>query len=136
MTPLTCLPNMVNFGPLAASLGHPSTFQLVSRLGSVTARHSSSGHQPNFAALNRGHHLYLSGWPSCWALAHISRSEYLLTVCIVFSYQQRTQSKVKMKNTFTGQLNMNRVMQKMASTTFIHMLTNFHMLQRRHKILL
>ena len=29
------------------SLGHPSTFQRVSRLGSVTARHSSRGRQPN-----------------------------------------------------------------------------------------
>jgi len=41
------------------------------RLGNVTARHSSSGRQPNFAALNRGRHLYLAGRPSCWALAHI-----------------------------------------------------------------
>ena len=32
-------------------------FQRVSRLGSVTAWHSSSGRQPNFAALNRGRHL-------------------------------------------------------------------------------
>jgi len=29
----------------------------LSSFGSVTARHSSSGHQPNFAALNRGRHL-------------------------------------------------------------------------------
>ena len=54
-----------------ASLGHPCKFQWVSRLGSVTARHSSSGRQPNFAALNRGCHLYSSGRPSRWALAHI-----------------------------------------------------------------
>ena len=45
---------MVNFGPLAGrdrfvSLGHLSNFQRVSRLGSVTARHSSSGREPNFA---------------------------------------------------------------------------------------
>jgi len=53
------------------SLGHPSKFQRVSRLGSVTARHSSSGRQANFAALNRGRHLYLTGRPPCWALAHI-----------------------------------------------------------------
>jgi len=57
---------------LLASLGHPCKFQRVSRLGSVNARHSSSGHQPNFAALNRGRHLYSAGRPSCWALAHIS----------------------------------------------------------------
>ena len=58
--------NMLNFGPLAAEilsllLGHPRYFQRVSRLGSVIARHSSSGRQPNFAALNRGHHLYSAG---------------------------------------------------------------------------
>jgi len=47
-------------------LEHPYKFQRVLRLGSVTARH-----QPNFAALNRGHHLCLAGWPSGWALAHI-----------------------------------------------------------------
>ena len=54
------------------SLGHPCKFQLVSHLGSITARHSSSGHQPNFAALNRGCHLCSAGRPSRWALAHIS----------------------------------------------------------------
>ena len=53
------------------SLGHPCKFQLVWSLGSVTARHSSSGRQPNFAALNRGRHLYSAGRPSRWALAHI-----------------------------------------------------------------
>jgi len=47
-----------------ASLGHPCKFQRVSRLGSVTARHSSSGRQPNVVALNRGRHLYLAGRPS------------------------------------------------------------------------
>jgi len=57
---------------LLASSGHPSKFQRVSRLGSVTARHSSSGRQPNFAALSRGRHLYSAGRPSRWArLAHI-----------------------------------------------------------------
>jgi len=54
-----------------AGLGHPIIFQRVSRLGSVTARQSSSGRQPNFAALNRGRHLYSSQRPSRWALAHI-----------------------------------------------------------------
>ena len=53
------------------SLGHPSRFQRVSRLGSVTARHSSSRRQPNFAALNRGRHLYSAERPSRWALAHV-----------------------------------------------------------------
>ena len=64
-----------------ASLGLPCKFQWVSRLGSVTARHSSSGHQPNFAALDRGCHLYLAGRPSRWALAHIS-SWLLFSGCI------------------------------------------------------
>jgi len=54
-----------------ASLGHPCKFQRLSRLGSVTARHSSSGRQPNFAALNRGRHLHLAKRLSRWALAHI-----------------------------------------------------------------
>ena len=56
---------------LLASLGNPWKFQRVSRLGSVTARHSSSERQPNFAALNRGRHLYSAGRPSRWALAHM-----------------------------------------------------------------
>ena len=53
------------------SLGNPCKFLRVSRLGSVTARHSSIGRQPNFAALNRGRHLYAAGRPSRLALAHI-----------------------------------------------------------------
>jgi len=53
------------------SLGHPSSFQLLSRLGSFTARQSSSGRQRNFAALSRGRHLYTAGRSSRWALAHI-----------------------------------------------------------------
>ena len=52
-------------------MGHPSSFQRVSRLASVTARQSSIGCQPNFAAFNRGRHLYSAGRPSRWALAHI-----------------------------------------------------------------
>ena len=64
-----------------ASLGHPCKFQWVSRVGSVTARHSSIGRQPNFAALNRGRHLYSAGRPSRWALAHI-------LVCYVRNLEQ------------------------------------------------
>jgi len=56
---------------LLASLGHPCKFQRLSRLGGVTVQHSSSGRQPNFAALNRGRHLYLARPPSRWTLAHI-----------------------------------------------------------------
>ena len=54
------------------SLGHPSYFQWLPRLGSVTARQSSSERQPNYAALNRARHLCSAGQPSRWALAHIS----------------------------------------------------------------
>ena len=55
---------------MLASLGHPSKFQRVSRQR-YTTRHCSSGRQPNFAALNRGRHLYSAGRPSRWALAHV-----------------------------------------------------------------
>ena len=55
--------------------------------GSVIARHCSSGRQPNFAALNRGRHLYSSGRPSRWALAHISSSFFFF-----LAYSQRSQS--------------------------------------------
>ena len=64
-----------------ASLGHPCTFQRVSRLGSITAQHSSSGRQPNFAAFNRRRHLYSAGRPSRWALAHILVSSYFIFKC-------------------------------------------------------
>jgi len=67
---------------LLASLGHPCKFQRVSRLGSVTARHSSSGRQPNFAALNRRRHLYSAGRPSRWALVVGPRSSsFFLAYC-------------------------------------------------------
>ena len=72
-----CLDNMVDFGVLTAEIcwrvwGTPANFNgFRSHLGSVTPRHSSSGRQPNFAALNRGRHLYSTGRSSRWALAHI-----------------------------------------------------------------
>jgi len=54
-------------------LGHPSKFQMVSRLGSVTARHLVVGvSQTLGGALNRGRHLYSAGRPSRWTLTHIS----------------------------------------------------------------
>jgi len=72
----TCPYNMVNFGLLAAEIvslvwGTQVNFNRFLHLGSVTALHSSSGRQRNFVALDRGHHLYLAGWPSRWALTHI-----------------------------------------------------------------
>jgi len=62
---------LTSSGDRSGSFGHPSKFQRVSRLGSITARYSSSGRQPNFAALDRWRHLYLAGRPSRWASAHI-----------------------------------------------------------------
>jgi len=81
----TCPHNMVNFGPLTAEIcwrvwGHPSKFQRVSCLGSITAQHSSSGRQPDFAVLNRVRHLHSAGRSSRWALARISS---LLLILIV-----------------------------------------------------
>jgi len=45
----------------SSSLGHPSKFQRVSRLGSVIAQYSSRGRQPSFAALNAGRHYIRQG---------------------------------------------------------------------------
>jgi len=66
-TSCTCPHNMVNFGLLTAEIccrvwGTPANFNGF-RVLAVTARHS--------AALNRGRHLYSTGRPSRWALAHI-----------------------------------------------------------------
>jgi len=44
---------------------------LRSPVGSITARQSSSGREPNFAALNTGRHLCSAGRPSRWALVHV-----------------------------------------------------------------
>jgi len=69
--------NMVNFGLLTAEIcwrvwDTPANFNGFCVLAALlTAWHSSSGHQPNFAALNRGRHLYSAGRPSRWALTHI-----------------------------------------------------------------
>jgi len=77
-------PRPTNGWDLFGSLGHPSKFQRVLRLGSVTARHCSSERQPNFAALNRERHLYSAGRPSRWALAHILVFLYNCTVLYYF----------------------------------------------------
>jgi len=52
---------------------------LRSPVGSVTARHSISGREPNFAALSTWRHLYSAGRPSRWALAHILVSFFFLS---------------------------------------------------------
>jgi len=75
-TSSTCPHNMENFGPLTTEIGLPvwAPLQITTGFASwqcyCTA--SSSGHQPNLVALNRGRHLYSAGRPSRWALAHIS----------------------------------------------------------------
>ena len=58
---------MVNFGPLTAEIillvwCTPANFNGF-RVGSVTARYSGSGRQPNFAVFKRGCHPYSAGWP-------------------------------------------------------------------------
>jgi len=83
---------------LLASLGHPSKFQRVSCLGRITARHSSSGHQPKFAALNRGRHLHSAGRPLRWALAHILvQSDFLLYSQIYHSYENKSFFSIQIK---------------------------------------
>ena len=57
----------------------------------VLAASSSSGRQPNFAALNRVRHLCSAGWPSGWALAHILVAE----VFCCFSCLSQTQTQWK-----------------------------------------
>ena len=75
-TSSTCPDNMVNFGQRLRSVGEfGAPLQISTGFASwqrYTARHSSSGRQPNFVALNRGLHLYSAGRPSGSALAHIS----------------------------------------------------------------
>jgi len=54
---------------------------LRSPIGSIIAQQSSSGREPNFAALSTGRHLYSAGRPSRWALAHIP-----VTICTITMY--------------------------------------------------
>ena len=78
----TCPHNMVNFGPLAAEIvslvwGTPANFNRFSILAALLHGTLVLGISQT-AALNRGHHLYLAGRPSRWALAHI-----LICYCFV-----------------------------------------------------
>jgi len=66
-----------------------------SYIGSVTARHSCSERQPNFAEFSRGRHLYSAVRPSRWASAHILVTAYsflvlpmYLTHCVLFKHDQ------------------------------------------------
>ena len=82
-TSSTRLHNMVNFGLLAAEIYWRVWGTLQISTGFAFWRSyctaSSSGRQPNFAALDRGRHLCSAGWPSRWALAHIS--SFLYNIC-------------------------------------------------------
>ena len=66
--------NVLNFGLLTAEIcwrvwGTPANFNGFRVLAALLhGTLVSSGRQPNFAALNRGRHLYSSGRPSGWAL--------------------------------------------------------------------
>jgi len=69
----TCPYNMVNFGPLPAEIvslvwGTSTNFNGFCVLAALL--HSQT------AALNRGRHLYSTGRPSRWALAHMSSFSY------------------------------------------------------------
>ena len=74
------------------SLGHPSYFQRLPCLGSVTARQSSSERQPNFVALNRGRHLCSAERPSRWA-THFSS----LVRCSLLSVYKNVLSNVLLR---------------------------------------
>jgi len=70
---------MANFVPLTAEIGlgvwgSPANFNGFCVLAALLHGTLVVGVSvtPNFAALNRGRHLYSAGRPSCWALAHIS----------------------------------------------------------------
>jgi len=87
-----CPHNMVNFGLLAAEIGLPvwgtpanfNGFRVLTAL--LHGSQVYSERPPNFAALNRGHHLYSAGRPSCWALAHILVKFFsfcILVYCLV-----------------------------------------------------
>jgi len=75
--------NMVNFGPLVTEIGPVvcgtrANFNGFCVLAALL--HGSIGRQPNFAALNRGRHLYSAGRPSRWASAHILVSTAVVCV--------------------------------------------------------
>jgi len=74
---------MANFGPLTAETGSVvwgtsanfNGFRVLAALLHCTLVVGVT-RQPNFAALNRGRHLYSAGWLSRWALAQISSYYY------------------------------------------------------------
>ena len=84
-TSSTCPQNMVNLRAtngwdLLVSLGHPFQFQWLSHLGSVTARHSSSGHQRRWTEgaiyILQGNH-HVGHWPTFLLNGVLSRNTNL-----------------------------------------------------------
>jgi len=80
----TCSHNMVNFGPLAAEIlslvwGTPANFSGFGVLAALLYGTLIVGVSQTFAALNRGRHLYSTGRPSRWALAHILVFNHLVS---------------------------------------------------------
>ena len=79
--------NMVNFGPIAAEFVFQFGAPLQIWMGFASSQRyctaSSSGRQPNFAALNRGRHLWSAGRPSRWALAHIQIVTIIITNIVI-----------------------------------------------------
>ena len=82
----TCPYNMVNFGSLPAEI-----ISLVWGTPAISTGFASwqryctafpSGRQPNFAALNSGHHLCSAGRLSRWALAHILVLSFFLMAAL------------------------------------------------------
>ena len=80
-----CPQNMVNFDPLAAEIspvvwGTPANFNGFAswQRYCTVLQQWATGRQPNFAALNRGRHLYSAGRPSRWASVHILVSSDLV----------------------------------------------------------
>ena len=118
-----------------ASSGHPYKFQRLSRLGSVTAWHSSSGRQPNSAALNRGRHLYLAGRPSRWALAHILVVINLLLLYTLLSYTNTVYKTTEGRNfkylpvvfqhIVTARLSQSKQQEGQHGSPYLHLLVPF-----------
>ena len=74
--------NMLNFGPLAAEIcwlvwGTPANFNGFRVLAALLHGILVVGVSQT-AALNRGRHLYSTGRPSRWALAHVSSLSFFL----------------------------------------------------------
>ena len=97
----TCPDNMVNLGPLTAEIGSGVWAPLQISTGFASRQRyctaSSSGRQPNFAALNRGRHLRSAGRPSGWALAHI----LVLSIFFFFSSPNLSGRRLDVYHTLT-----------------------------------